>query len=864
MPERKHSEKNKPLPELRSSVTEILVVNGRAFQPFIRTFRYTGENVTKQNLGTLIGVFEIDDQSEDSAYIVNFLASVAKKEYFNNPRRGAVESFEAALHKINLALAELVKHGNVTWLGKFHGSLGVLEKNNLHFSVSGKASILLLRNGTIADISEGLASDESHIHPIKTFVEVSSGRLNSDDQILLTSPELLALFSLEDLNKHASRMGGERFTQFLKTALVNELDMAGLMVVDVTESLVTEEEKKPVKKEEVTTPVNNVFSQSAFAAKKQSSTPSVQEVLVAEQKAKEEEYIDSKTGHIYVQGETPEPQNENPFFEAISQKTAEFPRHFSALASSLGKRLRKGKKQAMLWLGVLGEASRTAARKTARAIRRQTRRLEEARRARAAARAAEETRLAAERAIQEELDRKAAKQEEVLRVPMAVSDIPRPKPIAQTSAETMETPVVPQRDTPPEAEASQPAAVQNDTFELPSFMKEKLAQFYQKTPPEIAPTVPSEPESPRRNWQGIAAQVKTHTRNTTLSLLSQTRVLRENSVRLLGKLPSPRLLTDWFRLLCSRVASFFRNLSLRQKYLLFGGMAVLCLGAGVWYFFTTSRATETTDSLSREEILNTGVTPTEHTLPASGEMTVALGAVPEALVTSVILGDQTYAITKKNIVPITETKTFPLPSGEQARFATAMDDLRLIFIYTENGKLYAWSPISKTFVENTLPFEGTPQVAGIDTYLTYLYVLDSQSDQVYRFPRADSGFGAGTPWLKEGLAIEETSHLAVNETLFIAPDTATIKGFFRGRAASTLELPSDGLSVTDLYTHPGLENVYALDSEHKRIVIWNQDGRLIKELPHDKLADGLTLSVNEKQGEFFIGTQNSLLSYKLK
>ncbi|MEK9173982.1 MAG: hypothetical protein AAB845_01825, partial [Patescibacteria group bacterium] len=156
---------------------EILIADKRSYEPFVKVFRAEGENVSKLDLGTLVGVFEVDEKDEDAAYIVNFLASVAKKEYFNNPRRGPIESFEAALHKVNVALAELVKHGNVSWLGKLHGVLAVLEKNNLHFSVTGEAALLLFRQEQFSEISDGLASNEADVHPLKTFVEVSSGRL---------------------------------------------------------------------------------------------------------------------------------------------------------------------------------------------------------------------------------------------------------------------------------------------------------------------------------------------------------------------------------------------------------------------------------------------------------------------------------------------------------------------------------------------------------------------------------------------------------------------------------------------------------------------------------------------------------------
>ena len=859
MSERKQPEKNKLLPELRSSVTEILVANGRAFQPFIRTFRYTGENVTKQNLGTLIGVFEIDDQSEDSAYIVNFLASVAKKEYFNNPRRGAIESFEAALHKINLALAELVKHGNVTWLGKFHGALGILEKNNLHFSVSGHANILLLRNGTIADISEGLASDESHIHPIKTFVEVSSGRLSTDDQVLLTSPELLALFSLEDLNKHATRMGSERFTQFLRTALVNELDMTGLMVVDVTESIMTEEERPERKKESAPpAPVNNVFSQSAFTAKKDSAPSSIKEVLVAKQMEKEEEYIDSKTGHIYVQGDTPELQSEHPFFEAFEQNLKENPRHFSSFSAALGKRFRKTRKQTVLMLGTVGETLHVLGRKLGRGIRRSLRKYEEAKQARAEAQVAaalEEKRIAEEAAHETEKQKGTDSETPII----TVSDIPHPKPIAppllkeETLSETA-LPSVPE----------EPSSLsEEDSFALPSFMKEKLAQFYQNKPGETLQT-PTEPTSTsvkamvlREKLEGYTTKIRawgTH----SFTLLSR---MFHQFLSTFAKLTTKTALAGRLRPLTTNINRFFRAFPLKRTHLILGGIALLVLAIGAWYFFRSSTP-PTPETVSGNQLETTPI-QSPQTSQATGEITTALSSLPDPLITSVILNDQAYAITGKNIVTIADHQVFPFPGGSRAKFAAAMDDLRLIFIYTESGKLYAWSPIAKTFVENALPFDGSIQVAGIATYLTYLYVLDSQSDQVYRFPRADGGFGTATPWLREAVAVETTSKLAVNETLFIAPDTTTVKGFFRGRAASTLKASGD-LFVTDLYTHPGLENVYVLDSEHKRIIIWNQDGRLIKELPNDKLAEGLTLSVNEKSGEFFIGTQNSLLSYKLK
>ncbi|MBP7060723.1 MAG: hypothetical protein KBA91_01975 [Candidatus Moranbacteria bacterium] len=818
MQDKQPREKGKPLPELRSSVTEILVANGRAFQPFIRTFSYTGENITKQNLGTLIGVFEIDDQSEDSAYIVNFLASVAKKEYFNNPRRGAIESFEAALHKINLALAELVKHGNVTWLGKFHGALGVLEKNNLHFSVSGHATILLLRNDTIADISEGLSSDESHVHPIKTFVEVSSGRLAEHDQILLSSPELLALFSLEELNKHAGRMGSERFTQFLKTALVNELDMAGLMAIDVFESPLTTEESPSEKKERHAPPVRtkNVFSQSAFTAKTPAEAISVKEVLVAKQEEKEAEYTDNKTGHIYVQGDTPSAQSQHPFFSELSLRFQEIPHMLSAASALLGKRLRKVKKTLGLATRTVSEESQALAKKITRALRRRVRQY----------RLVQEAKQK-ERAAQTVLPPMESVAPEVIIPAPTVSDIPRP-----LSPPVEATRVLEELEPTPHQEESVAPTEHAPEVDVPPFLKSKLAQFYQKQ--RISPSKPV----------ATSHHTQVSHRNETFwqTCTTHYQMILRWSIARLSRWSLPRF----------------------NKKQFLAGMAVIVLSGTViaWFIFRSQRAPSGNEVASNQIVDRP--TNTDTSRPnAANEATTLLSNTPD-IIGSVQLGSEVYVVTKKRVIAPNTNTSFTLPNGAKARYATAMDDLRLIFIMTDSGTVYAFSPISKTFIENALPLENNANVVGIDTYLTYLYVLDSNHNQVYRFPRAEGGFGTGTTWLKDSLTFDDSAHLAVNETLFIAPDASSVRGFFRGRSSSTFELPSEGLHVTDLYTHPGLQNVYALDNEHACILIWNQDGKLIDTITHENLSQGRTLSVNEKSNEVFVSTENALLSFKLK
>ena len=105
---------------LAPAFSEIISAKSDEIRPFFEVFIHDPENLTQQNLGTLFGVLEITDRSEDSSYIVNYIISEVKKEFYKNPKRGCIESFESALHKANLCLSKLAQHENIAWIGKFN------------------------------------------------------------------------------------------------------------------------------------------------------------------------------------------------------------------------------------------------------------------------------------------------------------------------------------------------------------------------------------------------------------------------------------------------------------------------------------------------------------------------------------------------------------------------------------------------------------------------------------------------------------------------------------------------------------------------------------------------------------------------
>jgi serine/threonine protein phosphatase PrpC len=223
----------KKIIEMESFFEEVLVCNDKKNRPFLEVFVHEPENIAQKDLGALLGIFEINDDSEDSSYIVNYLISVIKKEYFSRPRRGSVESFEAALHKANLALAKLAEYGNINWIGKINALCAVTEKQNLHLTQTGSTLALLLRNGYLTNISEDLSPDNLEPNPLKTFVNISSGKLENRDKLVIITDNILDILDLEEIKNNALNFSEKDFVQFLRTVLANKLEKAAALIVDV-------------------------------------------------------------------------------------------------------------------------------------------------------------------------------------------------------------------------------------------------------------------------------------------------------------------------------------------------------------------------------------------------------------------------------------------------------------------------------------------------------------------------------------------------------------------------------------------------------------------------------------------------------
>jgi len=721
----------KKITEMESFFEEILVCNDKENRPFLEVFVHEPENITQKDLGALLGIFEINDNSEDSSYIVNYLISVIKKEYFSRPKRGAVESFEAALHKANLALAKLAEYGNINWIGKINALCAVAEKQNLHLTQTGNTLALLLRNGYLTNISEDLSPDNLKPNPLKTFVNISSGKLENQDKLIIITDNILDVLDLEEIKNNALNFSEKDFAQFLRTVLVNKLEKAAALVVDIRE------------KEELVLPVSrkaekmNVFSNSVFSkpALKRKMAPEVKMEKIPDQFLPPKEKT-PKVGHIYIK-ESAKPEK----FEKISsfflfKKKAYFDQSGSLLqiqAKKVGEKIQPFLKSLKTY----------------------------------------------------------PFKEKIIRIGLFFGRLL--------------------------------ALIFSFFKDCVVWIINRFFRLFKKSAPAIA-NIESD-FSP--------GEVSVPSMEKKFRFFPDFYILRKLFARMTGK---QKLYALVIIFLIFVVPVFIVKI---QK-----NMEQKKLASQIVETAPVIIPLENEPGLTRLENLNSAVN------------------FSEEIVRLINLKDKIFAFSDKKIFDLENQQEFAIPETfKKIEVASGINDLDLIILINPQGKALAFSPVSKKFQDNILNLPESAKIILAGTYLTYLYLVDSANNQIYRYPRAEGGFGEKINWKKEDFDIARASDIAINENIYLAEPENLLK-LFRGKKQDlTIEETPAKILPFKVAAKINGQNIWILDKANSRVVKLDLTGKILAQYYHPEIADSTDFAVNEDTNTVYFSAENTVQSF---
>ncbi|MFZ2969641.1 MAG: hypothetical protein WA063_00685, partial [Minisyncoccia bacterium] len=206
-----------------------------------------------------------------------------------------------------------------------------------------------------------------------------------------------------------------------------------------------------------------------------------------------------------------------------------------------------------------------------------------------------------------------------------------------------------------------------------------------------------------------------------------------------------------------------------------------------------------------------------------------------------------------------------------ARLATTLSKTGEIIILTDNGKVIAFDPKKTSLEVQKITLGGeSANIKGLASYNSFIYLLDSASNQIYKHQRTSAGFNNATKWLPENNTadIRNAVSLAIDATMYILKSDGEIEKYLTGNKQkfSVEVLKNPVINPTLLYTETDLHNLYVADPQKNRIVIFEKaTGNMIKQyIVKDMMNDIKNITVDDKEENIYVLGNNKIFKLGIK
>lgn len=198
--------------------------------------------------------------------------------------------------------------------------------------------------------------------------------------------------------------------------------------------------------------------------------------------------------------------------------------------------------------------------------------------------------------------------------------------------------------------------------------------------------------------------------------------------------------------------------------------------------------------------------------------------------------------------------------------ATLLDKDSILFSHSNQG-LAILNTLTKKLVPAELSVKHQNlEIKDIAIYLKRLYLLDPTNNQIFKYTRTLSGYGDEQPWIKEeNIDLKNARSLAVDGSIYVAGPNQVLK-FYQGIKQE--------FKIDDIY--PPLSNlvkietwldskyIYLLEPENKRLIIFDKNGKLVKQIISDYFNDLIDFAVNEKEDKLWLLNGTKIIEINLK
>ncbi|MCC6638976.1 hypothetical protein IT409_00275 [Candidatus Falkowbacteria bacterium] len=180
-----------------------------------------------------------------------------------------------------------------------------------------------------------------------------------------------------------------------------------------------------------------------------------------------------------------------------------------------------------------------------------------------------------------------------------------------------------------------------------------------------------------------------------------------------------------------------------------------------------------------------------------------------------------------------------------------------LYALSANNTIHALS--GNTFTSYPVP--SSAQITDITYYNDRLYSLTPSVNQLSRHATVGGAYQSGITWIQEsGVSISDAVGLSIDTRVWVALKNGVVKKLFKGYTqAFALEQIQPPLTTIDDFTkNENSTNLYILDKEQKRVIVFNEDGALITQYYSSQISRIDSMYVNELAKTVYVTSGNEV------
>ncbi len=194
---------------------ELFIDRGSATGSALHLFLAQPTPLEQKNLGRIFALIEFTEPFSFSEEVVSYLDDHFFQSHYRSNDFEVEAAFERSLHKVNLAVHDLINQHGEDWVYKTNIVLGVCFAGDIHLSYVGKIEAYLAQNETMVDIIQQPQTAE--VQPLKLFNNIISGKCPEKGALIIATSTLLDYLSLEKIRRSIKDQSPAESVQYFET-----------------------------------------------------------------------------------------------------------------------------------------------------------------------------------------------------------------------------------------------------------------------------------------------------------------------------------------------------------------------------------------------------------------------------------------------------------------------------------------------------------------------------------------------------------------------------------------------------------------------------------------------------------------------